>query len=569
MNRNRIKGICSDKIIFFIGFYFLLLIASLLFMTSLLFFIKIPVTGVHLFLAVLISSAVFLFIEKADKKTVWLSILIALILFVIMTVFSSAVYDISCDGNTYHKAAVGYLKNGWNPVYQDSLDFNRSAQVLPDDSADLWVDHYAKASWILGACVYSITNAIETGKVFSWLMIIALFCISYDYLSKRVLNKWQSAVAAFLIAFNPITCAQLTTFYIDGFLCVSVFTGIFFLIAITDQEYEIRNEEKWLGLFCAIMLCVNIKFTGLAFIGLVSIIFYIYWLITKRKSKDFAKYAVRLTSFFIASVILSVGAVGYSSYIKNIIYHGNPFYPLFGGGAMDIITPYAPLRFKYHGSIHNVLSSIFSVTSNDSQILFIKYKLPFTVSKSEIDVLKQVDLRIGGFGVLFSGIFIISVILLAFCLIRSFKKDNKAFTISSLILTAVFISELALKESWWARYNPLTYLIPILSLILFFKFSNSLNYRRFFTKGIAALFAVIMLTNIGYFLYYRVIDVKNSFTTSNQLKELKQYSNGKTITVCCLYGDLFNLKDIGIPYQYVEESDDAFKGIDCNTIFYK
>ena len=39
---------------------------------------------------------------------------------------SNISYDITFDGNTYHKAAIGELKNGWNPVYQSIEDFNDS-----------------------------------------------------------------------------------------------------------------------------------------------------------------------------------------------------------------------------------------------------------------------------------------------------------------------------------------------------------------------------------------------------------------------------------------------------------
>ena len=48
----------------------------------------------------------------------------------ILTIFASNVYDLSEDGNTYHKTAIGSLKNGWNPFYEDNYEFNK--ENIPD-----------------------------------------------------------------------------------------------------------------------------------------------------------------------------------------------------------------------------------------------------------------------------------------------------------------------------------------------------------------------------------------------------------------------------------------------------
>ena len=53
---------------------------------------------------------------------------------------------------------------------------------------------------------------------------------------------------------------------------------------ITDKKYtKLSNKEKWLGLAAEIILCMNIKFTGIYLAAIFSIVFYIGWLIQYAK----------------------------------------------------------------------------------------------------------------------------------------------------------------------------------------------------------------------------------------------------------------------------------------------
>lgn len=64
-----------------------------------------------------------------------------LVLFVIALVLCGWVYDVSWDGNAYHKGAVGYLAQGWNPLYQTMEEF-----VLQSDMEG--VQQFTSLPWV-------------------------------------------------------------------------------------------------------------------------------------------------------------------------------------------------------------------------------------------------------------------------------------------------------------------------------------------------------------------------------------------------------------------------------------
>ena len=72
---------------------------------------------------------------------------------------------------------------------------------------------------------------------------------------------------------------------------------------------------------------------------------------TLRNKKDIVVY----TLFYAIVVIVSSCIVGYSSYVRNTIEHGHPFYPLYGEGSKDIITTMQPNYFSERNVIQKIL----------------------------------------------------------------------------------------------------------------------------------------------------------------------------------------------------------------------
>ena len=152
-----------------IGTAILFLAFLIVLLSSILFWFHYTISN-YVFIISFLASIVYclilaqiLFPESSFKHGLYI------ILFFILTIvssagISSAFYDVSWDGQAYHQKAIYYLANNWNP-YQVKI-------------GDLWVDHYAKGSWIYAASIYKLMGHIEVSKMFNIAFILASFMIS-------------------------------------------------------------------------------------------------------------------------------------------------------------------------------------------------------------------------------------------------------------------------------------------------------------------------------------------------------------------------------------------------------
>lgn len=553
------------NIIFDIGVLILSFIVIDIMVTTLFQFINIPMSIANVIVSSIITIAVYLFLRRKNIKRDYIyrciSIVVAIILVIISTYLISYTYDLTADGNYYHKVAIGILNEGWNPTRQSSLDYIKDNNPeMADEKMCLWIDHYPKATWNFAASIYSITGDIESGKVIVFLTMISVACLVFAYLSKRHLKIWQSAIVSILLVVNPIICAQMFSYYVDGIMGLYIYAIILFLIMITDKKFDyIGDTEKWLLLASSIIICMNIKFTGLLFSGIFSILFYLSWLYKSWKNNEFKKNIIKLTSRFAIIVVIGVVIVGFSSYVKNTIDHKNPLYPLFGEGKVDIITIMQPVSFGSKNRAEKLFESIFSKSEN---VLYStgedpELKVPFTVSEEEKQGLGIPDLRIGGYGVLFSGIFIISIAILIFSIISFYKINKKIGTYILLILLGVILTTVMLDEAWWARYSPQLYLIPIISLFVLFVIANNCSKFTKLTLNVFAIFvSVILVINCLYFIKWRINDlniargINKNFYYFTEEKEEEEVVN-IALTSKEAYGILFYLKDRNIKYNLV------------------
>ena len=190
--------------------------------TTLFFIVNVSITRFHLIVFLILSSIIYYFINKKrlDKKSFFKILSIALIVISFSTLVSTFMFDRSSDGNTYHKDAIGVLKEGFNPVYEESSKFI----IKRDNSKRLtnyavWTDHYAKANWIMAANFYSLTGNIESGKAMNIISLYIVFVLVFVNLTK-ILNKKKSFIISLLIVFNPIVSSQLFTYYNDQLVCL-------------------------------------------------------------------------------------------------------------------------------------------------------------------------------------------------------------------------------------------------------------------------------------------------------------------------------------------------------------
>ncbi len=460
--------------------------------------------------------------------------------------------------------SVGALKNGWNPVYESVGDFNKSEgnpfNVYKDNVNVNWSDHYARGTETFGAVVYAFSGNIETGKMFNLLWVYIGLFIIFGLLKQMNLNNWKSLLISTILAINPIIIVQLSNYYLDGVLAISLF--IIILCGLLQFKKKSKEEENsnYLILAMAIIWCCNTKFTGLAFAAVFCGIYYLYRHIKNFiKNKDnFKQIFIKDTIFYIATVLIAVVVVGGSTYTKNLIDHGNPLYPLYGKGHVDnMVMMEIPKSLQKEDRLTIFLTSIFAKGENVSPSYSDEgnepdLKLPLTFTQEELNNYSIPDIRMGGFGPLFSAIFILGVIGTVLIIIEYIKKkDWNKLIPYSLTLILIIALILFLDGGYWARYIPYFYLVPVFVLIHYFgKEWNTHKIANVF----AAVIAIIFLVNSGLLLRTQYYSLKESnWYAQNTLYSFQGYAQdhkNKKLLVNLqhhgIQGIQYNIDDLGI-----------------------
>ena len=150
-----------------------------------------------------------------------------------------------------------------------------------------------------------------------------------------------------------------------------------------------------------------------------------------------------------------------------------------------------------------------------------------------------------------------SVAILVFGLYCLFKLNKYWFFLilanSVLVLTLL----LCIPESWWARYSPYFYLIPILSLVLIFiGFNNEVKFFKFLITLICGVCIFLLVKNTNYFVKYVDLCIEESKVAKEKFAYISEVSRDNPVkiflAVSSHYGIEFNLKDADINYIKVE-----------------
>jgi len=239
-------------------------------------------------------------------------------------------------------------------------------------------------------------------------------------------------------------------------------------------------------------------------------------------------------------ILLGVGLVGFNPYITNTMYKSWP--SVQNTIAIEVNTP-ENMRDK--NSIVKLGMSIFARTQ--SYIEPVKIKLPFRIYKQEFQELVAVDTRAGGFGPLFSGVLLISALAFAFGLFSKPENPEKAFSkeIILWLLGILGISILVNPESWWARYAPQIWLIPILCVIMYELNHSQSKLRMIFGKLVLFLVCLnLILVVSGHYYYY----LPENQRVHEQLQNLSLQNQPTLVEFGIFIGNKMRFDDLGIRY---------------------
>ena len=523
--------------------------------------------GIVQAISIITPIVIYLLYSLKKKKIKTISIILGSYFFLtlLLPFIYTKTYDLTVDGNSYHKTAIAFIKNGWNPFYESARDFqknnNKVIKISKDTKLDLWIEHYPKATWILAATIYNMTGNIESGKCITMIFSIMLFLISFNIL-KNIINKNWAFIISLLVVLNPIVLAQLFTYYVDGLMGILFLIEILLLFLVEPKQKT--NKLIWINIITICTVFTNLKYTGLLCSGVIAATFYFYWLSKYRKDKEFFLIFKRITINFIITFITAIFLVGANSYIKNTLDHHNPLYPIIGKNKVDIITTMQPKSFKNKNMIEKFVISLFSKSENvtyGEKEPTIKY--PFKLYKTEIDELHAADLRIGGFGPLFALITIITTPIFIYLVFKVTKKDKEISSYIFLSLISIIVSSILVGENWWARYVPQLYLIPIGTIFLLI-YIRKYNEKIKINKLATLISLIVIIANMSIFAYikYREIKTFNEITEDIKIMKNTKNLNLKLGGFPDLYGYFYTLNDNGVKYTIknnIKEENMKFK----------
>jgi len=457
--------------------------------------------------------------------------MIQVILFIMILLFSlylsGRIYDLSPDGQTYHQEAIDRLANGWNPVWN-----------YEKDNIDERLTYYPKGPWIYAASFFQITKNMEYSKLFNITLIISTFCLILSFLLKGTNMKWGFVLILSLLAsLNPVNILQASSFYVDGHLS-SLLTIVFGLTIYYTYTKEVIPPLFLLA--CSVMLLINLKATGMVYAGILIFgilsVFYLF----RKTDRD------RLVLIFgtaVFSFIVGITILGFNPYINNILSHQNPLYPIgakywpgTNTSPVDLIEIGMPENWHSYNRFEKLFATIFS----ESAVAWSgRWKLPFTFETDELMNFAQTDVRVAGFGPLFGGAIVLSIISLILILI--FNRTTFA-VLSMLIILLLVASVLSNPIAWYARYAPQLWLFPVLCIGLCFYFRPTK-----LLSSIGFVIALVLTLNIALISAVRFAAVlEDNHQFKGQLNYIKSLDRPVKVYFSNFYANRIRFNDMKI-----------------------
>lgn len=518
--------------------------------------------------------------RKSPRLDLAVGIVLAALVALACVALASAFVDMSYDGNSYHKAAIGALANGWNPVYESISDWwARSPLELSPVTHALWADHYAKGSWLFSASLYVPTGSIESGKAINLIVAASSALLVFDWLRVRLSSPRAALVAAVLVV-NPVTAPLMLTNYVDGLLACALYGVICCLVALSDHRCpRTRGGVLWLALAAYVLICVNIKFTGFVYAGFFCGSFYVLWLVRAWRAeraaasrqavgrharaqedapastmhpvtaKGPAAAFLRLTGYYLAVVIVSACLAGSNTYVTNTIDHGSPFYPLISAQRSEIIDGYQPDSFEEMNPYKKFALSLLSHTENAWKDP-VRLKVPLTFEASELAV-SSYDTRRAGFGAFSSAIFIGSALCLLIAAVRQWRRAREPLASAAAVAIPSLVLVGLTDGSWWARYTPYLWLLPVAALAWLLAKRQGHSCRV--ARGLcAAALTCLVAVNLATFAPV----LRSTIATTREVRAFcAQAQQAGHVELAlddqALGSYVYNVIDAGVSYRYV------------------
>jgi hypothetical protein len=538
-----------------IGVFFLLLAVLPFTIQGFLLLMHVQVNPV-VFPVCLVMALVNLFyqlsrLEVSNRNKAWI-ITVVVVLMAAAHIAAITVYDFSYDGLWYHQDAVILLKDGWNP--------NTHMLSLKETSlSDLYLNHYPKATWIIEATYYSIfPGQLESAKVLNFYLLFASFFMSLAVIRSMIGKGWFiSIVFAAFIALNPVVICQLFTFYVDGVVGSSITCIVCLMLLLLTEKGNKLQFHIYLAL--ALVFMVNIKFTSLVYACVLMAGYVVY-------SFFFRVAWVKQTIFYAGVFIIGVLVLGYSTYVRNTVQNGHPFYPLMGENNIgeQVAKVTMPANFIDKNRFEKFNLATFARPKWARAPLNSMAKPLFTVNGiMDYDSFLRADGEMSGFGPTYAEMFL----MIAAGLLLLLLFDRKTISLHHLILYGVIMASIIIMPAfWYARYAPQIWLLSILFIITLFLSKK--------TKWLAVIIMVFTLVNIEMVMQQNFIQfMQQTIILNKTFDDLKSRSQLPEVHGGWVKSVKVKMKEEELEYvpistDHLMDSVVLFPGIEMSNAFY-
>ncbi len=425
--------------------------------------------------AALTGVVVAAVLPPADRvRQVAMALLLVVGTLVIGGVVAHNFYDSSFDGQTYHSDAIIALSEGWNPFedpHPGQFGYGNTARSFP------------KASWLAGSSLYTLTDSIEIGKSTNVLPLGASFLLVLALLTRLGVRPPVAWAGSALAALNPVWVVQSLTNYIDGqtaaLLLAAVASGLWVLV------FERTRVASWsLGL--SLLLLINLKFSGIYYVGLILFAMTVV-LLWQRRWDDLRRFFVTQGIVF----VVAIGVIGFNPYVQNLLDFDTPFYPIAGPGSIDFFTPNSPENLRGAPQLTQLFYGLFGAPGNPINARA-ELVLPFFADLSVSWPYTGADPRIAGLGPWFSGALLISVALGGWLLWKDRKQWRGTVLLVGGLSVFLILSWMGHPEGWWARYTPQLWLVPVAVAVAMLARPDRLS------RWLGGLLGLILVLNVAY-----------------------------------------------------------------------
>lgn len=458
-------------------------------------------------------------------------------------VLASPFDDLSYDGMNARIESVLGLSAGWNPVKDPAFQEGvRLAETNPYLRGSFVVQSGYQYSFgnLLAAYLACLTGNLNAGKAVTPLLAAASFGIAYGGLAALALPGGWCLGLALLAALNPVAIYQSSSYYIDGHTG-SLFTAMLFsalrlLVTGLNADGLAALVVSFLGLSAS-------KTSGLFYGVIIDVIFLAFYAATHLKNLRPMLIFVGISAVVTWPAGLLFRKVGgfpalNLDYLKTATSAATPGYGVgdksYGQDAM----------LKLDRAQIFVMSYFAPSASMPSKV---ETKFPFYFDRKELSLFEDLspDPRAGGFGPLYGGCLLLALASAGMILL------GRAPPLASLFPILPVILSIGLTQTWWARWAPQGWLIPLTLLLPVLAAWRRQPPGKRWLLPTLTLFAGL-LNSVLILLFYSVGCVKAQGVLHSQLVFLASLPQPLTVHMPKFKSNRIWLQRGGLDFQLVD-----------------